>query len=99
MSPTRIITVNNIPFVRCRQCELIIGKKYMMVILINSIKRDVMYGPISYNDEISIWTNITYVSISDIHKTNDIIKVDSNISSANFFKIKLSKKKFNNQWN
>lgn len=105
MSPTRFIIVNGLTFVRCRQKDLIIGKKYMFVKQLYFDKnREVMTGTITDKGiDITKWNNITYINTNentDAHinantsfKKKDTIEIDTYLSRITFLKLYSSKSK------
>jgi len=89
MSPTRFINVNGLTFVRCKQKELIIGKKYMFVKQLYFDKnREVMNGTITKNEPtMTKWTNITYITPTTTLKTKNTLEVEPYMSQIIFLKL------------
>ncbi len=95
MSPTRFVKVNNLTFVRCKQRELIIGKKYMFIReYYFDKKREVMYGTINDNEmSITEINKITYINKEAEYKSNNTIIIDTLMSRTIFLKLFSSKTK------
>lgn len=97
MSPTRFIIFNGLTFVRCRQKDLIIGKKYMFVKQLYFDKnREVMTGTITDKGvDITKWINITYINANanTSFKKTDTIEFDTYFSRITFLKLYSSKSK------
>lgn len=91
MSPTRFVKVDNLIFVRCKQRDLIIGKKYMIIREVHFDKhREIMYGTIIVND----LSMITYICTNVITNVNTIVNtktIDTLMNRTIFLKLYSSK--------
>ena len=88
MSPTRFVKMDNLTFVRCKQRDLIIGKKYMVIREVNFDKhREIMYGTIIKNSSIIEMNQLTYINTF----VSKICTIDTLLNRTIFLKLYSSK--------